>query len=66
MNVVTKKKGKPITAAEIWKNDNHKLNLLKERDIDVIIVWDSDFQENPDCVIKRCHEKILGKINENK
>ena len=62
-DIVYKKKGNPM---RVWTEDKHKLDLLKERDINVILVWDSDFQENPENTIKKCIDIIQGKIDEYK
>jgi hypothetical protein len=46
-----------LTSSDIHKNDEKKLNAIKnDHDIDVIIVWESDYKENE-------HETISNIIN---
>lgn len=44
-----------ISCNEIWKYDNEKINHLKKtRDIDTLIVWESDYKKNKEEVLKKC------------
>ena len=50
---------KNLTAKEIWDYDKRKLELLKYNGIDYMIVWESDYKNNPDKIINN----IINKIN---
>jgi hypothetical protein len=44
-----------ISCNEIWKYDNEKINHLKKtRDIDTLVVWESDYKKNKEEVLKKC------------
>lgn len=45
-------KGK--TAADIWKFDEYKLNLIKEQGYDVLVVWENEYKNAPDLIINKC------------
>lgn len=47
-------------AIDIWNEDKKKLNLLKkERNIDCLVVWESDFLQQPNEILKECKKWIL-------
>lgn len=47
-------------AKDIWNEDKKKLNLLKkERNIDCLVVWESDFLQQPNKILKECKKWIL-------
>lgn len=54
-----------LTAKEIWESDKNKLELLKLRNFDYIIVWESDYKNNKENEINRCIEFIKSKISYN-
>jgi len=41
-------------AHEIWSYDNEKINYIKEEGYDVLVVWESDYHENPETIIEKC------------
>lgn len=43
-----------LTASEIWEKDRIKLDRIKKEGYTVKIVWESDFDENPELVINEC------------
>ena len=45
---------KKITAGELWEQDIIKNNFLIECDFKMLIVWESEYKENPDKIIKNC------------
>lgn len=47
-------------AKEIWQEDTNKINLLKkERNIECLVVWESEFLSDPTKILKECKEWIL-------
>lgn len=42
------------TAKEIWKKDQEKINFAQSQGYEVLIVWESDFKENKEEVLKKC------------
>lgn len=54
--------GHDIKAREIWENDNEKNAFIKKAGYDIIIVWESDYKNDPDKVIKKCIERIYNGI----
>ena len=45
-------------AKDIWKYDNIKINYFKKLGYDVLIIWEKDFKQNSDNIIKQCIEFI--------
>ena len=46
-----------ILAEQIWINDDEKIKALKsERNIEVLVIWESDFKNDKNKTIKRCVE----------
>jgi len=45
---------KTKTAADVWKHDNKKLEILKENSYNVIVLWESEIVDN----IEYCKQKI--------
>jgi G:T-mismatch repair DNA endonuclease (very short patch repair protein) len=43
-----------LYAKEIWEKDKNKTNLAKENGFDVLVVWELDFKQNKEEVIKQC------------
>jgi len=41
-------------AKDIWKKDARKINDLNQLGYDVLIVWESDFKNNPEETIEKC------------
>ena len=52
---------KKITAMDIWNIDKHKINLIKSKDFDTLIVWEDDYRKNPQQILKECIEFIENK-----
>lgn len=42
------------TAKEIWKRDKDKIKYAKKHGYDVYTVWESEFRNDPEAVIKKC------------
>lgn len=48
-----------IKAKEKWESDEKKINALKlEKGIDTIVVWESDYKNDPEQVIKRISDYV--------
>ena len=45
-------------AAEIWKYDEEKLNLIRKRNIEVFIVWEDEYDNDN----KKCTRRIIDEI----
>lgn len=46
---------------EIWKFDKEKVSFLQNLGYDVIVIWESDYVENPERIIGEIYEKIIEK-----
>ena len=40
------------TAKELWEYDNNKIDLIKSKGYNLVIVWESELKENPDLINK--------------
>jgi len=48
-------------ASDIWKEDSQKIKLLlSERNIKCLVIWESEFLENPNKILKECKKWILS------
>lgn len=45
---------KKLSAKEIWKNDKLKLSVLKEWELEYLVIWESDYIKNPSKVLNKC------------
>ena len=45
---------KKITAYEIWKEDEEKMNAAKQNGYDVLVVWESEYLLNKEYIIEKC------------
>lgn len=53
---------KTLTSKDIWKYDNDKIKCIKElRGFEVLIIWESDYDNNPADIVKKCEEFLYGK-----
>jgi hypothetical protein len=52
---------KTMLAKEIWEMDEKKNNLARRKGYQVFIVWENDFKENEENVIKKCIEFLENK-----
>lgn len=43
---------KKKTAKELWEYDNNKIDLIKRKGYNLVIVWESDLKEDPDLINK--------------
>lgn len=59
-DIVSKKRGGETLADDIWAHDKTKIDLVVNQGFNVLIVWDSHFDENPQHEIDR----IMKVINE--
>ena len=53
--------GYNITATEIWKKDEIKVDFLKNLGYNVLIVWENDYIKNKDKMIEKCLKEIYDK-----
>ena len=44
------------TVKEIWEHDKKRIELIESLGYKVKTVWESDYKDNPEKVIKECHE----------
>ena len=44
------------TAKEIWKRDNDKYKYVERKGYKVCTIWESDYKNNPDNIVKNCIE----------
>ena len=49
---------KEKTAKEIWNQDKIKFNIIRKRGFRILEIWDSEYKENPDKIIKECLDFI--------
>jgi len=47
-----------MTAKEKWDYDKKKIEYAKELGYEVMIVWESEWEEDKDLVIEKCKEFI--------
>lgn len=47
---------KKMTANEIWIADNIKIEAIKNRGYDVLIIWENNYKQNKEKVIQECIE----------
>ena len=43
-----------LTAKEIWEKDKLKNKAISDRGYDIKIIWESDFDENPERILEEC------------
>lgn len=46
------------TAQQIWKKDKERISLLEENGYDVYVVWESDYKNNKDKVLKNINNML--------
>lgn len=42
-----------LTAEQIWSNDEERINVLKNNGYDVLIIWEKEYDKNPDFFINK-------------
>lgn len=47
-------KNKGLTASEIWQYDQSKNKLAEQHSYEVLVVWESEWNMNPDETLKKC------------
>lgn len=47
-------KYKYYSAEEIWKRDFDRINLIKEKGFDILIIWEYDYKKNKEEIINKC------------
>ena len=52
------------TAGEIWEEDERKLNYIKSKNIEVLVIWEYDFRSNKEETINKCFQ-FLGVSNDS-
>lgn len=60
---------KSKTAKEIWENDKQRINKLEnnmDKKYKVIIIWQKDYQDNKEKILKDLTNQIENYIKENK
>jgi len=45
---------KSITSEDIWKKDEIKVKLANKYNFEVLVIWDSEYKNNKEKVIKKC------------
>ena len=45
-----------LTAKEIWQKDRMKLDWIRNRGYDTLVVWESDYRKNPKQTLEKCIE----------
>ena len=50
------------TSLEIWEFDKMKTDAIINEGFKLLIVWESDYSNNPDAVIDQCNEFLRGSI----
>jgi G:T-mismatch repair DNA endonuclease (very short patch repair protein) len=53
--------GKKIKAQDVWDEDEKKINLLKQKGYEVLIIWEMDFKENENEIKIICNNFINKK-----
>lgn len=49
------------TAKEIWEKDEIKLNFIRSKGYDVMIIWESEYLQIPDIIIKKIEDFLYDK-----
>ena len=49
-------KHRQMTAEEIWNFDENKIKLIENKGYEVLIIWENDYKQNTEMVVKRCIE----------
>jgi hypothetical protein len=55
-------KVKKITANDIWNYDSRKKETANAHGYDVLVIWEDDFYNNPEYIIKKCIDFIYEEI----
>lgn len=48
-----------ISSKEVWCKDSIKLNKVRDKGFSVLIVWEKDWDENPNEVISKCMKFLI-------
>ena len=48
------------TAKQAWDNDKKKIKHAKSKGYEITTVWESDYRNDPDTVIKKCMEFLTS------
>jgi len=51
---------------EIWEHDNEKINCAKQAGYEVIIIWENEYKNNKDNILKNLKNKIININKGNK
>lgn len=54
-------RGISITAKQIWKTEQERLDILKQLGYEVLVIWEKDYRESPTEIVKQCIKFILSK-----
>lgn len=49
---------KKMRVRDIWDNDFNKLDLIKRKGYEVLIIWESEYRKNPQQTLEKCIEFI--------
>lgn len=49
-----------MTAHEIWEYDKNKIELAESYGYDVLVIWEKDYHDNPETIIKKYIEFLLN------
>ena len=53
-DIIKISKDKILVAEKIWKDDNKKQNILKEKGYKLLVIWEYDVKNNREQMIKKC------------
>lgn len=49
------------TAKEIWEYDKEKIDFVKNKGYDILVIWENEFKQNRNKVVKKCIDFINKK-----
>lgn len=47
-----------MTASQKWKEDEYKIKLIEEKGYKVLVIWESEYNDNPEATIQKCIDFI--------
>ena len=51
---------KDITCKVLWDRDEKRINILKNRGYNILIVWEKEYNDNKDIILEKCKNFLLG------
>ncbi len=43
------------SAKEVWEYDSKRIDILRNKGFNVLVVWEKDYSENKDLIIEECN-----------